>query len=438
MDWREMAGNKLMSPQEAVQVIGSGEVVGVAPINVTPFTLCQALYDRRSALEGVSIYHPAALFPWVRPGEEDAFQTHELYATPANRDMVNADHVWYKPTARFRQDEIPAGLADHYDAFLVPVSPPDRHGYCSFGPGVFYSPAFCRNSTTVIAEVHENFMRTGGDNFIHISQLDRICEAAQATGGIPTAPLTEEETMVAEVVCTLVAAELVNDRDNVQIGIGTISSVMAMYLGGKHDLGIQTELVTPGVADLVYQGVATGKYKNLHVGKVVGSIIVVPEEELALIDSHPAFELYDFGYVDDIRLLVQHDNLVAINNALMVDLTGQVASETIGPRVLTGVGGQTAFAIAANYSKGGRSITVLPSSHIIDGQRVSRIVPSLPEAAVVTVPRTLVDNVVTEHGIATLRGKSIRERIGELIAIAHPDFRAELKSEAKRLHNVDI
>ena len=154
--------------------------------------------------------------------------------------------------------------------------------------------------------------------------------------------------------------------------------------------------------------------------------------------GHSAFELYDFGYVDDIRILVQHDNLVAINNALMVDLTGQVASETIGPRVHTGVGGQTAFSIAANYSKGGRSITVLPSSHVIEGQRVSRIVPSLPEAAVVTVPRTLVDYVVTEHGIAALRGKSIRERVGELIAVAHPDFRAELKSEAKRLHNVSI
>ena len=438
MDWREMAGDKLMSPEEAVKVVGSGDQVGVAPINVTPFTLCQALYDRRSEQEEVHVYHPAPLFPWVQPGEEDAFQLHDLYATPANRDMVNSGHVWYVPTARFRQDEIPAGFTNHLDAFLVPVSPPDRHGYCSFGPGVFFSPVFCRNSATVIAEVHENFIRTGGGNFVHISQLDRICEAGQATGGLPAPPLTKEETLVAEVVCTLVAAELVNDRNNVQIGIGTVSSVMAMYLGDKHDLGIQTELVTPGVADLVNQGVATGKYKNLHVGKVVGSIVVVPQEELALIDGHSAFELYDFGYVDDVRLLVQHDNLVAINNALMFDLTGQVASETIGPRVLTGVGGQTAFAFAANYSKGGRSITVLPSSHVINGQRVSRIVPSLPEAAVVTVPRTLVDYVVTEHGIAALRGKSIRERIGELIAVAHPDFRAELRAEAKRLHNVAV
>ena len=135
---------------------------------------------------------------------------------------------------------------------------------------------------------------------------------------------------------------------------------------------------------------------------------------------------------------MRNDNLVAINNALMVDLTGQVASETIGPLVWTGVGGQTAFAIAANYSNGGRCITVLPSGHMVKGERVSRIVPALPEAAVVTVPRTLVDYIVTEHGIASLRGKTMRERIGELIAVANPDMRAELRTQARNLYNIDV
>ena len=438
MNWRHTVGDKLMSPHDAVSVVKSGDQVMVAPINCTPFTLCQALYDRRSELTGVRIDHPAPLFPWVQPGEEGAFELHDLYATPADREMVNAGEVWYVPTARFRQDEIPAGFLADPDVFLVPISPPDSRGYCSFGPAVFFSPTFCRRAGTVIAEVHENFVRTGGENFVHVSEIDRMCEAAQPTGGLPAPPLSEEETMVAEVVCTVVAAELVNDRDTLQIGIGTVSSVMAHYLGDKHDLGIQTELVTTGIADLVTQGVVTGRYKSLHAGKVVGSILILPEEELALIDGHPAFELYDFGYVDDVRMLVRHDNLVAINNALQVDLTGQVASESLGPRVWTGVGGQTAFAIAANYSKGGRSITVLPSSHLIDGHRVSRIVPALPEASVVTVPRTLVDYVVTEHGIATMRGKTLRERVGELISVAHPDFRAELKAEAKRLYNREV
>jgi len=438
MDWRETFGDKLMDPREAVQVVKSGDQLAVAPINCTPYTLCEALYDRRGELSNVRIDHLAPLFPWVRPGEESPFDLHDLYATAADRDMVNAGKVSYLPNARWREDEIPAGLLENPDVFLVPISPPDRHGFCSFGPAVFFSPRYCRGSKIVIAEVHENFIRTGGENFVHISEIDRVCEAAQPSGFLPTAPRTEEETMVTEVIGTTVAAELVRDRDTVQIGIGTVSSALAIYLENKHDLGIQTELITGGMPELVRQGVVTGKYKTVHPGKVVGSVIVTPDEELALIDGNPVYELYDFGYVDDIRNLVRQDNLVAINNALMVDLTGQVASETVGHRVLTGVGGQTAFSIAANYSKGGRCITVLPSSHIVDGQRVTRIVSTLPDGAVVTVPRTLVDHVVTEYGIATLRGKTVRERIGELISVAHPDFRMELKDAARKLYNVSV
>jgi len=322
---------------------------------------------------------------------------------------------------------------------MVPLSPPDEHGYCSFGPGVWLSRRLALAARTVVAEVHENFLRTGGENFIHVSQVDRFCEAATPTGNLPIPPRTEEETFVTEVICTLVASELVNDRDTLQMGVGTVSAALGMYLGEKQDLGVQTELITGGIAQLVRDRVVTGKYKTVHREKVVGSALVaLPEEDLRLIDGNPVFELYDFGYTDDVRLLVQVDNLVAVNNALLVDLTGQVAAESIGPRVWTGVGGQTAFMIAAQYSRGGRSITVLPSSHLIDGRRVTRIVPVLPEGTLVTVPRTLVDYVVTEHGIATLRGKTVRERIGELVSIAHPDFQGELKAEGKRLYGISV
>lgn len=438
MNWREMVSDKLMTPSEAVQAVKSGDRVSLSAINCTPFTLCQALYDRRGELDGVRIDHPASLFPWVRPGDEDAFQVHELYATPANREMVNAGNVAYHPVARWRDDLPPDGFVERPDVYLAPVSPPDSHGYCSFGPGVFFSPTFCRNAKTVVAEVHEDFIRTGGDNYVHISQLDRICEAAVPTGVLPVAPRSEEDNLVTEVVGTLVAAELIKDRDTIQIGIGTVASAMAAFLGEKQDLGIQTEIITGGVAELVRQGVVTGKYKTRHRGKVVASIALVSEAELALIDGNPAYELYEFGYVDDVRYLLQQDNLVAINNALQVDLTGQVASETIGSMVWTGVGGQAAFSIAANYSNGGRSITVLPSSSVVGDERVSRIVTTLPGGAAVTVPRTLVDYVVTEHGIAHLRGKSVRERAQELVAVAHPDFRAELRQEANRAYNVSI
>jgi acyl-CoA hydrolase len=441
MDWREQVGDKFTTPAEAVKAIQSGHHVGVAPFTCTPFTLCEALYQRRGELKNVRIDHPAGLYAWVRPedGETPLFEVHDNYATPMNRDMVNTGKVEYLPIGRWREDEIAAGFDGEADAFLVPLSPPDKHGFCSFGPGVWMSKRICQQSKMVIAEVHESFIRTGGDNFIHMSEIDRFCEGAVPTGNLPIPPRTEEETFVTEVVCTLVASELINDRDTVQIGVGTVSAALGLYLGEKHDLGVQTELITGGIARLVEQGVVTGLYKNLHREKVVGSALVALDEaEMRMIDGNPAFELYDFGYTDDVRLLIRQDNLKAVNNALLVDLTGQVASETLGTRTWTGVGGQTAFMIAAQYSRGGRSITVLPSSHVIDGQRVTRIVPTLPEGTVVTVPRTLVDYVVTEHGIATLRGKTVRERIGELIGVAHPDFKGELKDAAKKYYGIIV
>ncbi|MCH8813569.1 MAG: hypothetical protein IH957_00520 [Chloroflexi bacterium] len=289
----------------------------------------------------------------------------------------------------------------------------------------------------MIAEVREGFIRTGGRNFVHVSQIDYFVEARRQAKRVQLPPRRDDEQQVTEVISALVASELVHDRDTLQIGVGTVSAALASYLDGKHDLGIQTEIITGGIADLVEKGVVTGRYKTLHPGKVVGSaLIAMRREELALIDGNPTFELYEFGYVNDVRLTMREENLVAVNNALLVDLTGQVASETIGTRVWSGVGGQTAFAIASQYSHGGRSITVLPSSHTIDGELRSRIVPTLEEGTVVTVPRTFVDYVVTEYGVATLRGKTVRERIGELITVAHPDLRAELRQQATRLYAV--
>jgi 4-hydroxybutyrate CoA-transferase len=439
MDWRKQIAAKLTTAEEAVKVVESGDRVNVAPFTCTPFTLCEALYARRGELKNVRIDHAAGLFAWVRPEEENGFIVRDNYATPLNREMVNCGRVDYLPIGRWRMDEIPGGFDGEIDVFMVPVSPPDKKGFCSFGPGVWLSKRISQLAKTVIAEVQESFIRTGGDNFIHISEIDRFSEGKLPTGNLPIPPRTEEETYVVEVICTLVASELIRDRDTIQMGVGTVSAALGLYLGDKADLGVQTELITGGIAQLVENGVVTGKYKTLHREKVVGSALVALDPaEMQMIDGHPAFELYDFGYTDDIRMLIQHDNLVAVNNALLVDLTGQVAAESIGPRVWTGVGGQTAFMIAAQYSRGGRSITVLPSSHVIDGQRVTRIVGALPEGTLVTVPRTLVDYVVTEYGIASLRGKTVRERIGELIAVAHPDFRGELKEQAARLYGISI
>src|SRR5438128_2204312 len=199
--------------------------------------------------------------------------------------------------------------------------------------------------------------------------------------------------------------------------------------------GVQSEAITGGIPDLVRRGVVTGRHKVLHPGVVVGSFMLgLTPEELAFVDGHPGFALYGFGSTDDVTTLLRERNLTAVNNALLVDLTGQVASEGIGTHLWSGVGGQAAFAIAAAYSPGGRAIFVLPSAHrTVDGLR-SRLVPVLPPGTPVTLPRGFVDYVVTEHGIATLRGKTLRQRVEELLAIAHPDFRAELRAEARRVY----
>lgn len=262
MDWRQMVGNKLMSPEAAVEIVKPGDQVSVGFVNVTPFTLCQALYDRRAELDRIRVDHPAPLFPWVHPGEEGPFQLYDLYATPVDRDLVNSGQVHYLPTARWRQGEIPDGFLQYPDIYMLPISPPDRHGYCSFGPGVFFSPTYCQRAKTVIAEVHEYFIRTGGENFVHISQIDRMCEATQPTGTFPVQPPQEEETLVTEVIGTLVAAELINDGDTLQLGIGTVASAMGAFLENKHDLGLHTEIITGGIAELVQEGIINGRYKD--------------------------------------------------------------------------------------------------------------------------------------------------------------------------------
>lgn len=438
IDWRDRLGDKLVSREDAVSRIGSGATVAVAPFQGTPYGLCEALAARLSALDGLEVYHPVSLFPWFDAAQGE-FNLHTWFAQPGERDHVNAGEVAYTPFARWRAGRVPDNYAESPDFYLLAVSPPDKHGYCSFGPGVWFSPTMVRNARTVIAEVHEDFIRTGGTNAVHMSEIDLFTEAHSRPRRVALSRRKDHEVPIVEVACTLVASELIRDGDTLQIGVGTVSAALAPYLSEKNDLGVHTELITGGIATLVDQGVITGRRKTYHPGRVVGSALVaMPRAERALIDGHPGFELYEFSYVDDIRIIMRHDNMVAVNNAMMVDLTGQVAAEGIGPKIWAGVGGQTAFAIGSAYSRGGRSIIMLPSRHDIAGSPVSRIVPTLPEGSLVTVPRTFVDYVVTEHGVATLTGKTLRERVGELISVAHPDFHSELKRDAQRLYGLSL
>jgi acyl-CoA hydrolase len=415
--------------------VRDGDTVQVNWLHATPVTLCDALMARKEELRDVKVGTIGPLYNWNQPGAEKAFTVQTPYLGATTRPLMEQGRVDFIPVMYYRHGELPPGIES--DVYLTPVSPPDEHGYCSFGVGLFMSKTLTASARVVIGEVHENFVRTGGENYIHVSEITHFVESTAPAAALPATARNEEEVAATEIICTLVANELIRDGDTIQIGLGSVSSPLAMYLEHKNDLGIHTEVIPGGVARLVQKGVVTGKYKTVNPGKVVASAgIGVLPDELAIIHQNPNFEFYDFTYTDDLRLLVNQRNYVAVNNALAVDLGGQACSESIGPYMYTGTGGQAIFMIVAAYCTPGKGVIVTPSSALVKGRRISRIVPMLEPGSVVTAQRAFVDYVVTEQGIATLKGKSLRQRAAALIDVAHPEFREELRKEAKRIYHM--
>ena len=435
-NWRAQLGSKLVAPETAVGHIKSGDRITLSIAQATPHTLCAALAGRLMELENVVVNHSAGLFNWDLPGLGDRFRFESFYLSPIGRELFISGPAEFVPVSYYREGTLPPGL-ENFNVYLLTVSPPDEQGMVNFGDLQIMSKLLARNANLVIAEINPTSVRICGDNSLHISEIDWFVER---TPDAPVLPLTaprvpEEERRVVEAICGAVARELIPDRATIQVGVGSTSGALMSYLTGHHDLGMQTEIIPWGTTNLVRDGVITGKYKKLFPGLVVGSGFAVgtPREQLEYADGNPAFQLYDFNFTDDIRLIAREDGLISVNNALAVDLTGQVGSESIGPRMYTGTGGQIAFGIGASMA-GGKSIIVLPATAMAQGRRLSRITTSLAPATVFTLPRTFVHYVVTEFGIATLEGKSLRERARELVAIAHPDFRTELAAEATRMY----
>lgn len=437
MEWRQRYADKLMSPEDAVKRVQSGDKVWIGMFTSTPETLSQALYDRHPELKNVEIHAYVAPFVWAKPETKEAFRLVSAFTTPADRQQVHAGMAEYFPLGNFRPSYIKEAFG-RFDKAIVKTSPPDENGFMSFGSALWANRTACDVADEIICEVDERLIRTYGENYLHISEVAALAEHRVSDDREPPIPPRSDEVVAAtEVIGTILAEELINDGDTLQIGIGDVTAALAVYLGGKHDLGIQTELIPGGVMDLVEQGVVTGKYKKVAPSKVVGSAFAaVPPEELAKANMNPRVELWDFCNTDDLRTLVRQENFVAINNALQLDLTGQVTAETLNGKVYSGPGGQTVFAVAASYCEGGRSIIAVPSASTVNGERRSRIVGGLLPATMVTVPRTFVDYVVTEQGIAKLRGKTVRGRVEEIISVAHPDFRGELRKEAQKLFSV--
>ena len=434
MTWQAQWSDKLVSADAALDRVAPTDHVFTAGLTGTPFTLCRALAENRERLRGLRLNTLISLFDWNLPGLDAYFHFESWYLSRRERPLLHQGKLDYVPVSYFRAEALPYGI-DDLDVYLVTVSPPDRHGNCSFGTCVGMSPLMTQRAARVIVEVDPSFIRTGGTNTIHVSEIDCLVERQSPPAMLVTPEtFTQEKQDMIDAICMQIANDLLEDGDTIQIGAGDMTSPLLGYVYGRRDLGMQTEIIPPGVVALVREGILTGTNKTVHPGKVVGTAFhpQLSAEELDFIDRNPVFELYDFNYTDDIRLLSKDPRFTAINNALSVDLTGQVASESIGWQMFTGTGGQTAFAIAACLA-GGKSIIAVPSSSFLDGARISRIVPTLAPGTVVTTPRAFVDYLVTEYGIATLRGKSLRQRAQALTSVAHPGFRAELQEEAERM-----
>jgi len=312
------------------------------------------------------------------------------------------------------------------DVALIHVSPPDEHGFCSFGVEVGVTKTAAEVAPIVIAEVNPHMPRTLGDSFIHVSKLTHIVEVdyplPESYGGKPT-PL---QCAIGQRV-----AALIEDGSTLQTGIGGIPNAVLAFLGDKKHLGIHTELFSDGVIDLVNQGVITNEAKTLHPGKMIAGFVLGTQRLYDFIHDNPIVELHPTEYVNDPYLIAQNRKMVAINSALEIDLTGQVCADSMGHIFYSGVGGQVDFIRGAARSKGGKPIIAMPST--TKGDTVSRIVWELKPGAGVVTTRNDVHYVVTEYGVAYLHGKTIRERVKTLIDIAHPKFQAELEAKAFEL-----
>jgi 4-hydroxybutyrate CoA-transferase len=389
-----------------------------------PRDLVRELVRQADRLRGVEIVHMVPLYSceYVRPEYKEIFTHNALFVGADSRDAINDRRADYTPCffseipRLFREGILPVDVA------LIQLSPPDEHGYMSFGVSVDYTMQAARSARLTIAEVNSQMPRTHG-SFIHVSEVDFLVEADYPLPEIPSPPISEVEERIGSNI-----ASLVPDGSNLQLGIGAIPDAVLKFLGDKKDLGIHTEMFSDGVVQLCEQGVVTNRFNNLSPGKLTASFLMGTRRLYDFVNDNPGVDMRPVDYTNNVMVAGRLEKLISINSALEVDLKGQVCSEMIGPKQFSAVGGQVDFVRAASASPGGKSIIAFPSTG--RNGAVSRIVAILSPGACVTTSRNDVHFVITEYGVADLRGKTVRQRAEELISIAHPDFRRMLKSQA--------
>ena len=425
MSWSEGYRAKVTTPARAVERIRSGDRVYIHPGASEPETLVQALITRAPQLRDVEIIHLLTLgdASYVRPGMEPHFRHTAMFVGANVREAVNEGRADYMPIFLSEIPSLFTAGSMPIDACLIQVSPPDEHGFCSFGVGVDTTKAAAAVARQVIAEVNQQMPRTLGDSFIHVRKLDAIIETDHPVLEMPRRPAEELHRRIARHV-----AGLIEDGATLQMGIGGIPDAVLAELSDHQDLGVHTEMFSDGVVDLIEAGVINNERKTLHRGKVVAGFLMGSRRLYRFVHNNPIIELHPTEYTNDPFVIAANDRMVAINSALQIDLTGQVCADSMGPSIYSGFGGQVDFIRGAARSRGGIPIIALPST--ARGSRVSRIVPMLDPGSGIVTTRGDVHVVVTEHGVARLHGRTLRQRAEALIAIAHPDFRESLTEHA--------
>jgi len=427
MSWQTEYQMKLKKPEEALRCVESGMRVYIQPGCAEPETLVEALLRRAPYVHDVEVLHLLTLgcADYVKPEMSGHFRHNAFFIGGNVREAVNDGRADYTPVYLSEVESLFESGALPLDVALIQVSPPDAHGFCSFGVGVDTSLTAANCAHHVVAQVNDRMPRTFGDSFLHVSQIDTFVESSRPLCELPKTEITDLHIAIAKHV-----AGLIEDRAVLQTGIGGIPDAVLPFLMDRKDLGIHTELVSDSVIPLIEAGVITGAYKTFNPRKIILGFVLGTKKLFDFVDNNPIFEFHPNAYTNDPMLIAQNDNMVAINSALQVDLTGQVCSDSIGTYFYSGIGGQVDFLRGASRSKNGKPIIALPST-AKDGA-VSRIVPMLTAGAGVVTSRGLVRYVVTEYGAVNLFGKSIRERAKALIEIAHPKFRNELFEYCER------
>jgi acetyl-CoA hydrolase len=433
MDWNQIYKERLTTAEEAIRAIKSGNRVFMTGNVSVPQKLVAALVEYAPNIKDVELCQSLSVGPadYAAPGLEKHFRINTLFISANVRKAVWEGRADFTPVLLsefpllFKNGILPVDVA------LIHVSPPDEHGFCSLGVEVGLTKTPAESAKIIIAEVNEQMPRTLGDSFIHVSRLTHIVPVDYPIVEMPMGePGDATVGRIAEHI-----AELIPDGATMQMGIGAIPDAVLGFLFHKKDLGIHSELISDGVIDLVEAGVVTNARKTLLTGKIVVGFILGSQRLYKWVHDNPLCEFRRTEWVNDPFNIARNDRMVAINSAIEIDLTGQVCSDSIGPKFFSGIGGQLDFIYGASRSEGGVPIIAMTSTNTMkDGTVVSKIVPMLKPGAGVVTGRNHVHYIATEYGVANLYGRSVRQRVKALIGISHPDFRADLEKQAKELN----